>query len=91
MELLKEEIDLVKKSDAYYLLAVQGEEHFTSIDGIYNDRIKTIHKLIQALLGSLKNGMSTGNSNGVFLLTFIQTAINTFPELRKLLIVSEKN
>lgn len=86
MKLEKEIIDQIENSDAYYIIGVNGDTHFTSVAGKYSDNTETIHHIVQGMLGSVDksiNGKKAENSWP--LLVLIAESIKRFPQFRKLM------
>lgn len=84
MKVDKRLINLMKDSDAYYVICVTGDTHVTSINGKSNNPLEIVHKLTQAMLGSIGKVMETKEcTNAQPLLVTIMEAIKRWPKLKE--------
>ena len=84
MKIDKRLIKAMEDSDAYYVICVNGDTHITAIDGKTNNDLKTVHKLVQAMLGSISKCIDKKewNNSQPLLITIIE-AIKRWPVLKK--------
>ena len=84
MELTKEVIEQIESSDAFYVIAVHGKTNFTFMDGKDPDKMKSIHHIVQGMLGNVDEFIKEKKCvNSLLLTLFVRAAIKAFPSLKK--------
>jgi len=78
MKIEKEIIDQMESCDAYFMIGVRDKIHFTSIGSTHTDDTKTMHHLVQGMLGSVDDIIkSKKQGNGMVLMVFAYKAAKT--------------
>ncbi len=84
MKLSKQLIDYIEGSDVYYIIAIKGDEHVTSIQSRYKEPKTTSYHIVTGMLGSIQKGLTKGQlKNAVPLIHLVHEATKQFPELFK--------
>jgi len=84
MKLDIKSIELIEKSDAYYIIVIKDEKNFSLMRGIYSEQIQTVKKIVEGMLGIVNESINKNNlGNSQPLMLFIMQAIKKFPIFKK--------
>ncbi len=82
MKLDQQITDVIEDCDAVFIIAVKGNNHYTSIMGKdTTNPEQTVHHLVQGMLGAVHTGIKGGTGNALPLMILIQEAQKRFPKL----------
>jgi hypothetical protein len=91
MKLDKKILDYIQNADAYYLIAIKNNQHLSSIQGIDNDVIETIHKIVSGMLGDIDRCIQQKQyNNSSVLMILISEAIKRYPQFETIKTKSDK-
>jgi hypothetical protein len=86
MNIDKDLLASMEDADAFYVIGVKGDTHFTSAQGKDPDDLKTTLHIVQGMLGSVGRQIESkggAQGNGAILMVLISEAVRRWPKFKK--------